>query len=183
MHRGDKCLGCSGRAGPHELHLRPQGAPARTGVPARCLRSCPWCPRSQGTVMGWGWHDLSRADRLTVAAIDLGWRDLGLGPQRQRIQRRWWWDRCLCTDHRALEARELLQPRMLRWTLTKMGRGMGTRPGAWMVGWRCRTQAWEGPCRATVEKCQHACCLLPRVRARGWKRQGANVNSVCPGVD
>lgn len=37
----------------------------------------------EGTPMGWDWRDLSRANRLTVAAISLEWQNLGLSPQRR----------------------------------------------------------------------------------------------------
>lgn len=66
--------------------------------------------RTPGTVTGWGWHDLSRADTGTVAAISLGWQDLGLGPQRQRAQRAVVAECSLCADHVALEAWAPLQP-------------------------------------------------------------------------
>lgn len=48
--------------GNEEPCLRPEGAPAQTG-------GGPGYPRSRGTVIG------------------LGWQDLELGPQRQRVQK------------------------------------------------------------------------------------------------
>lgn len=121
--------------------------------------------------MGWDWCELSKADRLAVAAVSLEWKNLRLSPQRQRIQKevgsgivpsalnmQHWGPGSHCSPECEVDC-------------DQDGEGMGTRPGA-----NGELEMWDLSMghlrRASMETWKHACCLPAQGQTQGVEGTG-----------